>query len=76
MSGIVIFEEELGRLYAEFDGGGLSGVESFCIAHGLKEMAWVFGEGDFAVHAVGDFMVVDLLLDVEFGEFCGFADGG
>jgi hypothetical protein len=30
-------------------------------------MPRVFGECDFFVHAVGDLLVVDLLLDVELG---------
>ncbi len=39
------------------------------VGDGRAEMALVFSEGNFPIHSFDDFIIVDLLLYVEFGEF-------
>ena len=65
MHGLVLPEPHLLRLDSELallcrgrgEGGG--------VGDGLVEVARVAGEGDLAVHAICDLLVLDLLLDVE-----------
>ncbi len=67
-----------------WDGSELQAGEGFCACLGellvgvgeclivgddRAEVALVFGEGDFPVHSFNDFVVVNLLLNVEFGQF-------
>lgn len=64
---IIIWENELFWFYFEFVRSVFWGGEGLCIADGLIEMSGIFGEVYFSVHAFCDLLVVDLLLDVEFG---------
>ena len=63
MVGVVIAEEYFLRLYFELGLGSVGG-KGLRVGDGLREMPGVFGEGYFLVHAVCDFLVVDLLLYV------------
>lgn len=67
MMSVVLAEEQLLGFYSKFALILLGIGESLGIADGLVEMPGVFGEMDFAIHAICYFLVIDLLLDVEFG---------
>lgn len=69
MLGVVVVKEELFWFYSEFALGGVGIGEGLGIADGLMEMPGIFSEIDFPVHAICDLLVVDLLLDVQFGQF-------
>ena len=67
--GVVVAKEEFFGFDSEFILGNLGGGEDLGVGHGLPEVPGVFAEINFAIHALGRFLVIDLLLDVEFGQF-------
>ena len=69
MVGVVVAEEEFLGFDSELILGNLGGGEGLGVGHGLTEVPGVFAEIDFTIHAFGYFLVIDLLLDVEFGQF-------
>jgi len=75
MRNIIFSEWQLLRLNPEFPLQVLSCGEGFSIAHGVKQMSGVFSESDFAIHPIGYFLVVYLLLDAEFGQLSWFSHG-
>ncbi len=67
-----------------WDGSELRAGEGFCTCLGellvrvgerlivgddRAEVSLIFSKGDFTVHSFNDFVVVNLLLNVEFGQF-------
>ena len=69
--GVVVAEEEFLGFDSELILRNLGGGEGLGVGHGLSEVPGIFAEIDFAIHAFGNFLVIDLLLDVEFGQFGG-----
>lgn len=69
MTGIIVAEVEFLGFNSEFGLGKGGGCNSLSIGHSLSKMPWVFAEINFSVHAGCDLLVVNLLLDVEFGKF-------
>ena len=65
MHGLVLAEPHLLRLHSKLALLCRRRGEGSCVGDGLVEVARVAGEGDFAVHAICDLLVLDLLLDVE-----------
>ena len=43
--------------------------ERFIVSDDGSQMTLVFGECNLAVHSLNDFVVINLLLNVEFGQF-------
>jgi hypothetical protein len=64
---VILAKEKLFRLYSKFALPSFSGSKSLGITDGLIKMPGIFSKMDFPVHPISDFLVVDLLLDVEFG---------
>ena len=62
---VVITEKYLRRLYSKLSLHVLWG-KGFSIAQGLCLMPWVFGEGYLLVHAISDFLIINLGLYVKF----------
>ena len=69
MVGIVVTEEEFLGFDSEFILRNLGCGESLGVGHGLSEVPGVFTKIDFTIHAFGHFLVINLLLDVKFGQF-------
>ena len=63
MLGVVVIEKELLGFNSEFILDLLSG-DGFTIAESLVEMSRIFRETDLSVHSLGDFLVINLLLNV------------
>ena len=72
MMRLVVGEEQVLRFNSENAAVSL-GVECFNILEGFAQIALIFGEGDFSVHPFDHFLIIDLLLDGELGQFGRFA---
>ena len=75
MHGVVVGEGELRGVDPEVAVGGVGG-EGGGVGEGVVEVARVASEGDLAVHAVCDLLVLYGLLDVELGQLGRFAHRG
>lgn len=67
MMSVIVAEEYFLRLDFEF---GLWCIRSkgLCVGESLSEMSWVFSKGYFLIHALCDLMIIDLLLNIQFGQ--------
>ena len=66
--GVIVGEHKMVWVHSENIAWFL-GIESLHVLKGFAEESLIFSEGYFAIHPLDNFLIIDLLLDGQFGQF-------